>query len=113
MHDALGQQAMDSEECVLINGAVIAAPREGGQISQEVTRCPSRENRGSRARPTDWLGKLPAHPQPIGSSGLLGTGPRALRLCALETMSASRAHTLSAYGLGGRMKQIQCFHVAT
>lgn len=80
VHEALGQQAMDFEESVLVNGAVVAAPCEGGQVSQEVSCCPSWENRGAGARPADWPSKLPA---PLARGELKSAGQLALGLEAL------------------------------
>lgn len=67
---------MDSEECVLVNRAVVAAPSEGGQVSQEVNRCPSRENRGAGTKPAESQANSLRRLQPMGSSSLGGSlGP--------------------------------------
>lgn len=47
IHEVFGQEAMNFEECVLTNGAVVAAPCEGGQISQEANRCPAAAVQGN------------------------------------------------------------------
>lgn len=53
---------MNFEECVLTNGAVVAAPCEGGQISQEANRCPV--GRGAEVGADPLTGKTVPHMPP-------------------------------------------------
>lgn len=92
IHGALGQQAVNSDERVLPSRAVVAAPGEGGQTSQEVSRCPGGRKRGL-LQPGPPTAQAPCAPPARGELKSVGQRPLAPETVPLRPHQQHQAHS--------------------